>query len=125
MCSSDLKFRIYRFPEGTMITFNPSLKKYNINAAELNVDNAEEQDDAEDTKDEHITEQIQSTIVQQFEKLDKHFEFSTRKVVGTGRFSSIKTFMEMFNENNTIANTKSPQNIPINELSSSVLRGVK
>jgi hypothetical protein len=100
------KFRIYRFPEGTMITYNPSLKKYNINAAELNVDNTEDQDDAEDAKDEKITEQIQSTIVQQFEKLDKHFEFSTRKVIGTGRFSSIKTFMEMFIENNTIANTK-------------------
>jgi hypothetical protein len=32
-------------------------------------------------------------------------EFSTRKVVGTGRFSSLKTFMEMFTENNLIANT--------------------
>ena len=103
------KFRIYRFPEGTMITYNPSLKKYNINAAELNVDNTEDHDDAEDVKekvDENITEQIQTNITQQFEKLDKNFEYSTRKVVGTGRFSSIKTFMEMFNENNAIANTK-------------------
>jgi len=103
------KFRIYRFPEGTMITYNPSLKKYNINAAELNVDNTEDHDDVEDTKekvDENITEQIQTNISQQFEKLDKNFEYSTRKVVGTGRFSSIKTFMEMFNENNAIANTK-------------------
>jgi hypothetical protein len=103
------KYRIYRFPEGTMITYNPSLKKYNINAVELNVDNTEEQDDVEDAKDkvdENITEQIQTNISQQFEKLDKNFEYSTRKVVGTGRFSSIKTFMEMFNENNAIANTK-------------------
>ena len=38
-------------------------------------------------------------------------QYSTRKVVGTGSFGSSKTFLEMFNENNTIANTNL-HNIP-------------
>ena len=55
-------------------------------------------------QEERHAEQINKTIEQQFLKhLDnRKLEFSTRKIAGTGRYSSLKTFAEMFNENNVI-----------------------
>ena len=97
-------FRVYKFPEGTMITYNPSLEKYNVDLATTSsipdVDEEDENTD-ESTKNENM-EIIQQTLEKQFTQL---FQYSTRKVVGTGCFSSTKTFLEMFNENNTINNT--------------------
>lgn len=110
------KFQMYRFPEGTMITYNPSLAKYNVDITDL----ANQQDmecdgtgDIGDTSDgakeaqRHALE-IEATIQQQFanqfsKQMPKDIQYSTRKVVGTGRFSSLKSFMEMFNENNASA----------------------
>lgn len=94
------KHRIYKFPEGTMIVYNPSLKKYNVEQL-ASVEQHQEEIDNDDAEKE-ASEVIQKNIEQQF---SQQFQYSTRKVVGTGRFSSLKTFLEMFNENNEIANT--------------------
>jgi hypothetical protein len=106
------KFMVYRFPEGTMMTYNPSLAKYNVDITELANQDMDNDDTAEDAIDGakeakvHATE-IEANIQQQFAKQfasqqsAKQMQYSTRKVVGTGRFSSLKTFMEMFNENNS------------------------
>jgi len=107
------KFTMYRFPEGTMMTYNPSLAKYNVNPIELaNLQDMDFDDaavDAGETGDgakealAHAVE-IEATIQQQFaNQFPKQIQYSTRKVPGTGRFSSLKTFMEMFNENNSAA----------------------
>jgi hypothetical protein len=113
------KHRIYKFPEGTMITYNPSLKKFNVESI-----TTETQEDGDEEpigeSNREITENmdaIQQNLNKQFNKL---FEYSTRKVVGTGRFSSTKTFLEMFNENNTIANTNL-ENIPEEVIQDKVL----
>jgi hypothetical protein len=94
------KYKVYKFPEGTMITYNPSLCKYNVNTTELASNDNQEPNDEDKEAIKHseiIAENIEKGFQQQF-------QYSTRKVVGTGRFSSLKTFMEMFNENNEIAN---------------------
>ena len=97
------KFTIYRFPEGTMMTYNPSLAKYNVDTAAISNNPDLEQEDAGGDAGEGAKEaqahavEIEANIQQQFAR---QFQFSTRKVVGTGRFSSLKTFLEMFNENN-------------------------
>ena len=113
------KFTMYRFPEGTMMTYNPSLAKYNVDTTKLaNQQNMECDDVSGDTGDigdigdtgdgakeaqKHAAE-IEATIQQQFERqFPKQMQYSTRKVSGTGCFSSLKTFMEMFNENNAAA----------------------
>jgi len=125
------KFRLYRFPEGTMMIYNPSLKKYNVdqyNSANPgdNGDNAGGDDDIDNSGDQLALEsqtqkEIQQNIEAQFnEQFQQHFEYSTRRVVGTGRFNTTKTFMEMFNENNQIANTKL-ENIPDNVMQDKVL----
>lgn len=107
------KFQMYKFPEGTMITYNPSLAKYNINTTELanqqdmDVDyfageSRESTDSGESDKEakKHSAE-IEATIQTHFSKqIHTDIQYSTRKVVGTGKFSSLKTFMELFNENN-------------------------
>lgn len=96
-----MKYLIYNFLEGTMITYNPSLKKYNVN---LTV--AHNNDITQDEDNEFNQEQINAELIQQ--NIDKEFtklcQYSTRKVVGTGRFNSSKTFLEMFNENNNLEN---------------------
>jgi len=101
-----IKFTMYRFPEGTMMTYNPSLIKYNVSMNECvnNDENAGENGEGVKEAKKHA-DAIEATIQQQFSKHlpPKQMQYSTRKVSGTGRFSSLKTFMEMFNENNALA----------------------
>jgi hypothetical protein len=110
------KHRIYKFPEGTMITYNPSLKKFNVDMANISVDNDDDNEEGDKEVKENL-EAIQQNLDKQFTQL---FQYSTRKVIGTGRFSSSKTFMEMFNENNAIANTNL-DNIPDEIMNNKVL----
>lgn len=104
-----VKFQIYKFPEGTMMTYNPSLARYNVDptitdaSTDMAIDTVVSSEDQEAQKQElAYAELINHNIAQQFAS---QMQFSTRKVVGTGRFSSLKTFLEMFNENNEIANS--------------------
>jgi hypothetical protein len=121
--SKSPKHRIYKFPEGTMITYNPSLKKFNVDMANVSINDDDDDNDNNDNNEEgekevkENLEAIQQNLDTQFTQL---FQYSTRKVVGTGRFSSTKTFMEMFNENNTIANTNL-DNIPDDIMNNKVL----
>ena len=117
------KFRLYRFPEGTMMIYNPSLKKYNVDQYNSVSNIADSGDNGGDDDNDNTADQreIQENIESQFnEQFQQHFEFSTRRVVGTGRFNSTKTFMEMFLENNQIANTKL-ENIPDSVMENVVL----
>lgn len=113
------KYRIYRFPEGTMMTYNPSLKKYNVDIAssDANVTDPSQNEQDQDENEVNHKDEIEKNISEQFKK---QFEYSTRRKVGTGRFSSMKTFLEMFNENNDIANTKL-ENIPEDIMKDKVL----
>ena len=112
------KFRLYKFPEGTMITYNPSLKNYNItpitSVSELNVETDEM--DVEMPVEMHNIDlqpnELQEVHLGQEHSIDslsedfnKKMMFSTRRVIGTSNFNSMKSFMEMFEENNKIANT--------------------
>jgi hypothetical protein len=110
LVDGNAKFTMYRFPEGTMMVYNPSLSKFNVNSIELAdvQQHAEmEQDDTANANAEHGGDgskeakqhaaEIEATIATQFAM---QIQYSTRKVAGTGRFSSLKTFMEMFQENN-------------------------
>ena len=111
------KFRLYKFPEGTMITYNPSLKNYNItpitSVSELNVETDEncEMDvempdiDLQPNELQEVHLGQEHSIDSLSEDFNKKMMFSTRRVIGTSNFSSMKSFMEMFEENNTIANT--------------------
>jgi hypothetical protein len=104
------KFRVYKFSEGTMLTYNPSLKKYCITVINTNSDDDEM--DIVDNEKLNIDKSTQELLSNNIEiKFNKQFMYSTRKVVGTGSFSSLKTFFEMFEENNNIANTNL-DNIP-------------
>ena len=106
------KITMYRFPEGTMMTYNPSLAKYNVPITESANQNMDCDDGAGDGAQEAQTHsaEIEANIQEQFERhfsqqdsqqaVPTQMQYSTRKVLGTGRFSSLKTFMEMFNENN-------------------------
>jgi len=107
------KFIMYRFPEGTMLAYNPSLAKYNVSVTELanqhidgdDITGAGDGDGAKEAQAHAavIEANIQQQFEQQFSKQTSaptQMQYSTRKVLGTGRFSSLKTFMEMFNENN-------------------------
>lgn len=106
------KFRVYKFPEGTMLTYNPSLKNYNITPitsnAEIDIENdletGEMDIDLQEVKLGQEEDQIDS-IDSLSEDFNKKMMFSTRRVIGTSNFSSMKSFMEMFEENNKIANT--------------------
>ena len=116
------KFSIYKFPEGPMITYNPSLKKINIECInthkysdindETNIEQVEGLLEIKNNIDE-----INKNIKVQFNKM---LQYSTRKIVGTGSFNSTKTFLEMFTENNTIADTNL-NNIPDDMLQDIVL----
>ena len=118
--SSDLsisKSRIYKFSEGTMLVYNPSLKKYSVTTISTKDD--EDNLDTDDKMD--IDNSTQELIDNNIEvKFNQQFMYSTRKVVGTGCFSSIKTFSEMFEENNNIANTNL-ENIPEEIINNTVL----
>ena len=114
------KFRLYKFSEGTMITYNPSLNKYSITTITTpvedidgidGIDNIDGIDCIESMNIDGI-QQNQGTLNTNIEiKFNQQFTYSTRKVVGTGSFNSLKTFSEMFEENNSITSTNL-QNIP-------------
>jgi len=134
----NLKYRVYKFSEGTMMTYNPTLQKYSstitdttdtasdsesvpvplsvvsvLSAATLD----DEEDNNDDTKKTNSTSNLSSEIQENF---NKQFMYSTRKVVGTSSFCSLKTFFEMFEENNKIANTNL-ENIPAEIINDKVL----
>lgn len=127
------KYQVFKFPEGTMITYNPSLAKYNVepttdatqmessDGANLGIEDADSQKQ-ELVHAELINQNIAKLFTQQMPPtLDQQeIQYSTRKVVGTGRFSSLKTFLEMFNENNAIANTNLAQ-IPAEYMANKVM----
>lgn len=123
--NGNIKFMIYRFPEGTMMTYNPGLAKYNITETDL-VNNQEVDNETELSSDgikeaQLHSAEIEATIQKEFAKqIPKQMQYSTRKVSGTGRFSSLKTFMEMFNENNTLAGVNL-ELIPANIMQDKVL----
>ena len=127
------KYRLYYFSEGTMMTYNPSLKKYNITIVNDESDDEYEEDD--DKEDKDVKTDIQSATIQISDTMDKEmtdletkftdglnldldldlekeikfnkqFMYSTRKVLGTGKFGSNKSFLDMFEENNRVYNTK-------------------
>lgn len=105
------KFRVYKFPEGTMLTYNPSLKNYNITPitsnAEIDIENDLETGEMDIDLQEVKLGQEDSidSIDSLSDDFNKKMMFSTRRVIGTSNFSSMKSFMEMFEENNKIANT--------------------
>ena len=114
------KFTMYKFPEGTMMTYNPSLKSNNITVVSTTIssDDIDEIDDTNNTNTnntnnneeglkEGLKEQLKEQLItENIEiKFNKQFAYSTRSVVGTGRFSSLKTFSEMFEENNSLSST--------------------
>jgi len=126
------KFQVYKFPEGTMITYNPSLAKYNVeptteattmdtsDGANVGMEDADAQKQ-ELAYAELINQNIAKQFAQQMPLLEnQEIQYSTRKVVGTGRFSSLKTFLEMFNENNELANTNLGQ-IPAEYMANKVM----
>lgn len=129
------KFRLYKFPEGTMLTYNPSLKKYNIlpitSAIDLDNDNDNENNESyennvsnDSNKNNEMDIDIELDIDMEIdlnkkqlkshpikiqeqlnEEFNNQFVYSTRRVIGTSNFSSMKSFMEMFEENNKLTNT--------------------
>ena len=112
------KYRLYKFSEGTMITYNPSLNKYSITTItsasdeidiDIETDNIHNVDNIDSMNLDDIHKEIIDTNIEI--KFNQQFTYSTRKVIGTGRFNSLKTFSEMFEENNKINNTNL-QNIP-------------
>ena len=118
------KCRVYKFSEGTMMTYNPSLKKYSITTITTKDDEDEidENGNGENANGEKMnidksTPELLSNIEIKF---NQQFMYSTRKVVGTGCFNSVKTFFEMFEENNKIANTNL-ENIPEDFINDKVL----
>ena len=46
--SKNEKYRLYYFSEGTMMTYNPSLKKYNITIVNTESDDEYDGDDGDD-----------------------------------------------------------------------------
>jgi len=92
-----------------MMTYNPSLKKYNITIINT------ESDDEDEDGDENKAYNNLDTLSNDLEKIDldknieiqfnNQFMYSTRKVLGTGSFGSNKSFLDMFEENNKLYNT--------------------
>ena len=128
------KYRLYYFTEGTMMTYNPSLKKYNITI--VNTDSDDEDQDLENpahkaafqksrgkTQDQDLDDfeiincenETDDSLSSKLETIDldntveikfnNQFMYSTRKVLGTGSFGSNKSFLDMFEENNKVYNT--------------------
>jgi hypothetical protein len=102
------KYRLYYFSEGTMMTYNPSLKKYNITIVNTESDDEYEDEDEDDTKITNLENKTEKLdLDKNIEiKFNNQFMYSTRKVLGTGTFGSNKSFLEMFEENNNVYNTK-------------------
>jgi hypothetical protein len=117
------KYRVYKFSEGTMLIYNPSLKKYSITTITTKDDEDDEIMNDAELNNEKLTfdKSTQELLDNNVEvKFNQQFMYSTRKVVGTGCFNSVKTFFEMFEENNNIANTNL-ENIPEEFISDKVL----
>ena len=116
------KYRLYYFSEGTMMTYNPSLKKYNITIVNTESDDEyEEDEDNTDTNTDTKMTNLENKLPEKIDldldldldldknieiKFNNQFMYSTRKVLGTGSFGSNKSFLEMFEENNNVYNTK-------------------
>ena len=104
------KYRLYYFSEGTMMTYNPSLKKYNITIINTDCDDVDEDADCDITTDIHDDLKSNSNnkidLDQNIEiQFNNQFMYSTRKILGTGNFGSNKSFLDMFEENNKVYNT--------------------
>ena len=116
------KYRLYYFTEGTMMTYNPSLKKYNITIINTESDDEDEDEETDyvhiDKNGEAKTNEGKTNVevlTDDLEKIDldknieiqfnNQFMYSTRKVLGTGSFGSNKSFLDMFEENNKMYNT--------------------
>jgi hypothetical protein len=108
------KYRLYYFTEGTMMTYNPSLKKYNITI--INTESDDEDEDGDENKAYNNLDTLSNDLEKiDLEKIDldknieiqfnNQFMYSTRKVLGTGSFGSNKSFLDMFEENNKLYNT--------------------
>jgi len=106
---------MYYFSEGTMMTYNPSLSKYNITVVDYENDDDTpneykfetsntKKSKTEDTSDMvDIDIDIDTDIENPLEvKFNKQFIYSTRKVLGTSSFNSSKTFLDMFQDNNKV-----------------------
>lgn len=127
------KYRLYYFSEGTMMTYNPSLKKYNITI--VNTDSDDEDDDLNDSEVVNLNStnssnpsnpsnpstsmdlDLEKSVEIQF---NNQFMYSTRKVLGTGSFGSNKSFLDMFEENNKMYKTNL-ENIPSELIKDTVL----
>jgi len=121
--SCNPKYRIYKFSEGTMLIYNPSLKKYSITTITTKDDEYDEIINDTELNNEKMSldKSTQDLLDNNIEiKFNQQFMYSTRKVVGTGCFNSIKTFFEMFEENNNIANTNL-ENIPEDFINDKIL----
>ena len=108
------KYDMYYFSEGTMMTYNPSLSKYNFTFVEC--DDSEDEDDNDEpkpkteTETEIETETEDTTLLENSLNIEKpveikfvnQFIYSTRKILGTGHFNSYKSFLQMFLENNMV-----------------------
>ena len=119
------KYRLYKFSEGTMITYNPSLNKYSITTITTPVEDNIDENECIETIDgiesmnlDKLPRELVDTNIEI--KFNQQFTYSTRKVVGTGSFNSLKTFSEMFEENNRITKTNL-QNIPEDLIRDTVL----
>jgi hypothetical protein len=116
------KYRLYYFTEGTMMTYNPSLKKYNITIVNTDSDDEQDQDlenpehktvfKHSEGKDDSLSNKLDTMDLDQMDldksveiKFNNQFMYSTRKILGTGNFGSNKSFLDMFEENNKVYNT--------------------
>ena len=102
------KYDMYYFSEGTMMTYNPSLSKYNITFVDYDSDEDEDYGNTDEPetkikKNDSIVLDKSLDLEKPVEvKFNNQFIYSTRKVLGTGKFNSSKSFLQMFHENNTV-----------------------
>ena len=109
------KYDMYYFSEGTMMTYNPSLSKYNFTFVECDDSEGEGEGEDEDedepkSKSKTETETEDTTLLENSLDIEKpveikfvnQFIYSTRKILGTGHFNSYKSFLQMFLENNMV-----------------------
>lgn len=95
-----IKYRVYKFPEGTMITYNPSMRLLNTSTITTQTDVDNEENDEGDVINHSQQQLAEENMKRQYSEFIK---YSTRKIVGTGRFTSMKTFAMMFEENNHLS----------------------
>ena len=88
------KFLLQEFPEGSMIVYNPDLAKHKVEHI-VSVENVDEDEAMNDKNLASVQHNIDAAT-------DKSAMFATRRVVGTSNYTTSKTFMEMFNENNVL-----------------------